>query len=194
MIAVIALVATTIPALVLSLLTSGDDRRPTPERWMPLAEMDELARRGVIYDEQHRVFLVHQPRGPIALFALSPHSPTGDERVLFCPSSGWFEASHGERFDRRGVYADGPASRGLDQLDVRVQGRRVEVNVAVVYLGEAPGAREPLPARGPHCQGGEGEPGFFEMPGSVGSDKSVARRQLTRRSPSRSFFGSDRSM
>ncbi|HEX9713355.1 MAG TPA: hypothetical protein VGB52_12510 [Actinomycetota bacterium] len=166
-VALVALVVTAAPA-ILSLFLNRSRDEPA-ERWEPIATMRELVEEDVIYDPRWGVFLVNEPQAPIALYAVSPHNPGGNERVLFCPESGWFEATaHGEMFDRRGTYAVGPASRGLDRFDVRVLGDTVEVNVRVVYRGSERDASRPDAPRSSHRCGDQGwieaEPGFWGPP------------------------------
>lgn len=162
--AVVALLATTIPSILLAVL----DRRSSeqvPERWEPVTTLTELREREVVYDPRWGIFVVAEPQAPIALYAASPHDPNGAERVLFCPSSGRFEGVRdGETFDRRGAHASGPGDRGLDRFDVRVRDDAVEVNVRLLYRGAPAGAVSPLPATGPGCaERGyrEQEPGFW---------------------------------
>lgn len=168
--ALVALLATTIPSLIGLFLSRSDDG--PQERWEPIATLSALAGSGVVYNQDWGVFVVDEPQAPLAFYALSPHNPAGDERVLFCPSSGYFEANqHGEKFDRRGAYVAGPAPRGLDRFDVRVRRDVVEVNVRVVYQGFPRGRSRPDPPRGPFCDEGhvEAEPGFWSPRPSFGT-------------------------
>ena len=93
----------------------------------------------------------------IALRGQAPHVP--DDLVLFCPTSGWFEGRHGEKFDALGRYALGPASSGLTRVGVRIDGETVQIAPSVV-LGAPARDERPYPPEGPFCSGsGELLPG-----------------------------------
>jgi hypothetical protein len=63
-------------------------------------------------------------------------SPDLGERVVYCPSSMWFDDSaHGDKFDRLGNYVLGPAPGGLDRLATLVQDGVVWVNPNDITLG-----------------------------------------------------------
>jgi cytochrome b6-f complex iron-sulfur subunit len=74
-------------------------------------------------------------------------------RVLWCPSSQWFECPcHGSRFNAVGEQRRGPAPRGLDRYQVSVVGGRVTVDTGVKILGPPPGTDTTGQApAGPHC-------------------------------------------
>ena len=74
-------------------------------------------------------------------------------RVLWCPSSQWFECPcHGSRFNAVGEQRRGPAPRGLDRYRVSVVAGQVTVDTSVKILGPPPGTDTTgqVPA-GPHC-------------------------------------------
>ena len=127
---------------------------------------DEVRDRGVVYVAEGNAFVVANEDSFIGLSDVAPHVP--GERVLYCPSSGWFVGLHGETCDRLGNYALGPASSGLMRLDVRVIGDRVEVNPERPLGAPERGSAKPLEPRGPFC-GADGdpleetEPGFTEL-------------------------------
>lgn len=127
--------------------------------WISAGSLEDIRGAGVVYLADARVFVVAEESEIIALSAQVPHIP--GERVLFCPSSGWFESPfHGEKFDRFGNYAIGPAARGLDRVAVQVLDGTVWVNPAQITLGPPRGSSEPEDPRGPFCMHGEAKPGF----------------------------------
>jgi Rieske Fe-S protein len=139
--AVIALVVVLGVAVVIGIATSGGPG--------PVASLEDLREREVLFLDQHDAFLVYNDGDPLALSDDAQH--VGD-RVEFCESSQMFESpAHGEKFDIRGYYFGGPAQRGLDRFLVRVDGDGiyVELNRAIKgpERGEAP-ARDP---KGPFC-------------------------------------------
>jgi hypothetical protein len=100
--------------------------------WVSAVEIDEAD--PVVYVSAHRLFVVRNGAGFLALSAVSPHRPEIGERVLYCPS-GYFVGPHGELFDQRGFWIDGPSPRGMDRFEVRVRYGAIEVNVATSLRG-----------------------------------------------------------
>lgn len=135
--AVAALVVALGLALALGLATSVVG----PE---PLASLEELREREVIFLDEHHIFLVYNEGEPLALSDDAQH--VGD-RVEFCESSQMFESpAHGEKFDILGHYYGGPAQRGLDRYPIRIEGDAVHVELDQPILGPErgdPPAREP---------------------------------------------------
>jgi len=145
--AVSAIVAAAAGLSVLSLIIG-----PLDPPWARAGSVDEIDDAGVTYLEELNVFLVAEDPSPIALVGLSTHMP--DEPVLFCASAGWFFSPfHGEKFDRSGVYADGPAPRGLDRVAVRVIADTVYVDPTSVEVGPPRGHKPEDPA-GSFCDEG----------------------------------------
>ena len=74
-------------------------------------------------------------------------------RVLWCPTSQWFECPcHGSLYNAVGEQRRGPAPRGLDRYGVRMVDGRLSVDTGTKYLGPPPGTDTTYqkPA-GPHC-------------------------------------------
>jgi hypothetical protein len=94
--------------------------------WKSAGSLSELQADGVRYLIDEHLFVVWDGDSAIALLDGAQH--IDDERVLYCPSSGWFQGQHGEMFDRYGFYALGPGSSGLTRVAVRVSDESVEVN------------------------------------------------------------------
>ena len=90
------------------------------------------------------------------------------ERVLYCPSTGWFEGQHGEKFDSLGYYQLGPARSGLTQVALRVTDDHVQVDPATMLDTPPRGDGESDPPEGPFCNADgattvEVEPGFTSV-------------------------------
>jgi Rieske Fe-S protein len=133
----------------------------------PSVALDELREEGVVFLDDHDLYVVWDEGEPLALSADAQH--IGDD-VLFCRSSGLFESpAHGEKFDRRGYYYGGPAQSGLDRYPVRIDRGYVFVDVAHPIPGPPRGAGPAQEPRGPFCDTfapvEEGEPGFYEENG-----------------------------
>jgi Rieske Fe-S protein len=144
---VAALIATTVTIGVVVLGTGGDG---PGSGWVRVGTTEALEREGVTYIGDIRAFVVPTPRGPIALYARSPHL---GEPISYCHSSGWFEdRAHGAMFDGLGRYVLGPAPRGLDRFQVRVVGEDVWVDPTNLHLGPSRGERDLEPS-GPLCTG-----------------------------------------
>ncbi len=143
-------------AVIVGLLRNSGSPGPG---WVRVGSLQEVNEAGVVYLPESHVFVVANGPRPAALSAWSPHIP--GERVLFCRSSGWFESlAHGEKFDRLGFYALGPAVHGMDRVAAKVMGGTVWVNPARITEGPPRGAQKPQPPAGPFCTGPEGSPGF----------------------------------
>jgi hypothetical protein len=142
----------TLPTAYLVSTVAGGD-------WRTATSVRVLQTRGVVYLSNLRVFLVHTDQGPLALSALSPHE---GHRVLYCPWAMAFQEAHGAVFDRRGLALDGPVSRGLDRVAVRVAGRLVQVDPSEVEPGppRGEGPTEEVSALLCRVPGPEDPPGF----------------------------------
>jgi hypothetical protein len=122
---------------------------------------------GVKYFPDEQVFVVANGSEPVALSAIIPGDSKVPERVLYCPTSGWFEGPHGEMFDRLGNYALGPAESGLMRVAVELSGDQVIVDPshtlgAPPRFVDDPTVPEPPPPLGPFCADPhvETQPGF----------------------------------
>ncbi|MGH2746814.1 MAG: Rieske (2Fe-2S) protein [Actinomycetota bacterium] len=135
-------------------------------RWIRITDLTTLQNEEVVYSPEHEIFLVSNGDRALALSAVSPHRPDLGELVLFCPSSGMFEAAHGEKFDRFGSYYGGPAPGGLDRFAVKVEGGEVYVDLDRRMTGPGRGASEALEAKGDFCgeKPIEKSPGFASVP------------------------------
>jgi len=119
--------------------------------WVRAGSIEEVRAEGVVFlPELPGYVIAEPPRTPITLLARSPHL---GERIVYCPSSRWFEdPAHGAKFDRLGNYVLGPASRGLDRLATIVRDGVVWVNPNEITLGPPRGGHDARPA-GPFCSG-----------------------------------------
>ncbi len=89
------------------------------------------------------------------LFALSQKCPHLGCHVPYCESSGRFECPcHGSIYDLAGEYITGPAGRGMDRYEVKLDGDNVVVDTGVLITGPPRGAKVFLtPPKGPSCIG-----------------------------------------
>ena len=89
------------------------------------------------------------------LFALSQKCPHLGCRVPFCESSGRFECPcHGSKFDIGGEWIEGPAPRGLDRYELKLDNGNLVVDSSKLLKGPDRGADQFLaPPKGPACQG-----------------------------------------
>ncbi len=88
-----------------------------------------------------QVFLLRRGHSVRAFLNRSPHL---GEPLWYCVREGVFVSpAHGELFDAAGRYVDGPAPRGLDRVQVRVEGDDVLVNPRVVERGAPVSHGEP---------------------------------------------------
>ena len=135
--------------LVLGLPLAFVIRTVTEGPWRQVVSTEVLEARNVVYLPELRVFLVHGDP-PVALRAVSPHL---GEPIAFCPSSELFqEMAHGSKWDPAGYYLDGPAPRGMDRMQTRVDGGFVEINVTSLTEGPPRGAGPPAHPTGPFCE------------------------------------------
>lgn len=126
--------------------------------WRAVAAAPDLEADGVIYRAGLQVFVVHDDRAPVALSARTPG--TGN-RVVYCRFADAFQDAEGAVFDRFGRVLEGPMSRGLDRLPVRVRVGVVEVDVSARVPGPpAAGATEDVSANLCRVPGPEDPPGF----------------------------------
>lgn len=121
--------------------------------WVRVGSIQDVRSQSVVLlPDVPAYVVVDPPRTPMALLARSPHL---GERVVYCPSSMWFEdPAHGDKFDRLGNYVLGPAPRGLDRLATLVQDGVVWVNPNEITLGPPRGPHDTKPA-GPFCSGSD---------------------------------------
>jgi hypothetical protein len=130
--------------------------------WVDVGSRGTLDRSDVVYLSSERVFVVGDAAHPVALSAISPHL---GEQLLFCRSSGWFQDVHGDHFDRFGVYATGPAPRGMDHVELRLSGDLVQIKPTAFIDGVSRNARAPQQPTGPFCPDRPAaEPGFVASP------------------------------
>jgi hypothetical protein len=139
---------------------------PVPEGWTRVDSLQHVRGAGVVFDQDLNVFLVYDAPvdRAVALSGVSPHSTAGPEQILFCRSSEYFEATqHGEKFDRFGRYAVGPAPRGMDRFAVMVLDGDVYIDEARVIPGPPRFEPKPLERTGGFCGAAlENEPGFAD--------------------------------
>lgn len=129
-------------AFVIGVATTGD-----PD---PVASLDDLRAEEVLFLDDHDLYLVYNDGDPLALSDDAQHMD--GEHTEWCESSQMFETpTHGEKFDRRGYYYGGPATKGLDRYPVRVQGDGVYVELDELIPGPERGAAKPLKPQGPFC-------------------------------------------
>lgn len=130
--------------------------------WTHVASRNVLRERAVLYVPDLDLFLVENGSNPLGLSARSPNRGL---RLLFCSSSGYFQDGSGGRFDRFGVHVRGPASRGMDRVEARLNGDLVDVMPNVLTKGPARTSRLPVMADGPDCGDGALEsPAGFASP------------------------------
>jgi hypothetical protein len=148
----IALVAVTIVVGLAIVRFSTSDDSPGAG-WVRVGSIQDVRSHGVVPLPEVPAYVVADPpRTPVTFLARSPHL---GERVVYCPSSMWFEdPAHGDKFDRLGNYVLGPAPRGLDRLATLVQDGVVWVNQNEITLGPPRGPHDPSPA-GPFCSGSD---------------------------------------
>ena len=134
--------------------------------WVDAGSLEHLRDEGVVYLAAEEVFVVASGDSFVALSAAAPHME--GERVLYCPSTGWFEGQHGEKFDSLGYYQLGPARSGLSRVALRVMDDQVQVNPATLLDTPPRGEGKSDPPEGPFCDGDgeapvEVEPGFTSV-------------------------------
>ena len=86
-------------------------------------------------------------------FALSQRCPHLGCRVPFCKTSGRFECPcHGSVYDIAGEYIQGPAPRGMDRFELRLDNGMLVVDTGTLVTGPDRDKRDFLtPALGPSC-------------------------------------------
>jgi cytochrome b6-f complex iron-sulfur subunit len=86
-------------------------------------------------------------------FALSQRCPHLGCRVPFCKTSGRFECPcHGSVYDIAGEYVQGPAPRGMDRFELRLDKGTLVVDTGTLIPGPDRGKRDFLtPPLGPPC-------------------------------------------
>lgn len=117
---------------------------------------------GVVYFKDHEVFVVLTKEGPIALSAEAQH--VANDKVRYCPLSGYFEGlEHGERFDRLGRFAAGPATRDMDRFFMIVYDDGGLLVQTTRLLASLDRSTDVDPPQGPHCDGlqADSDSGFF---------------------------------
>ena len=168
----LALTVVLVAGVVAVLRDRGEGGPPASDgNWVPVATVEQLQAEKVIYVQEHRVFVIADAPGLLAVSAdVHPASSGLDDltrRVLYCPSDGWFHGTFGP-FDHAGRYFHGPAPRGLDRVAVRVSEGHVEIDPTAVTPGPPRHPRpEEQPRFGAECrfdyQGDpEGKPGFIK--------------------------------
>lgn len=121
--------------------------RPTPRESDPVASLEEVRERGVVYLEDQDMFLVERGRGVLALSNDAQH--IGD-KVEWCESSQMFESpAHGEKFDRFGRYYSGPAATDMDRAVAFAGSRGVFLN-GIVNQSKTR-SRDTFEPAGPSC-------------------------------------------
>lgn len=147
----ITLVAVSVTLIGLAIIRSSTSEDSPGPGWVRVGTIQDVRSRGVVLLPEVPAYVVADPpRTPMTFLARSPHL---GERVVYCPSSTWFEdPAHGDKFDRLGNYVLGPAPRGLDRLATLVQDGVVWVNPTETTLGPPRGPHDTEPA-GPFCSG-----------------------------------------
>ena len=139
-----ALAAVMVIMIVIAVVNSGGEEDG------PLASLTELQDEGVIEVPDEHLFLVYNDGEPLALSDDPQHLP--GEHTEWCERSQMFETpTHGEKFDRRGNYYAGPASKGLDRYPIAVEGDAIYVDLETVIPGPERGVEEPLEPAGSFC-------------------------------------------
>lgn len=116
----------------------------------PVASLEQLREREVLFLDEHNVFLVYN-EGELLALSGDPQHLEG-EHTEWCESSRMFETpTHGEKFDRRGNYYAGPATKGLDRYPTRVEGDSIYVDLDQFTPGPARDSERVLEPDGPFC-------------------------------------------
>jgi len=120
----------------------GGEIRTVPE--------DQVPATGVLAVSAARAYLTRIDGEIIALSEKCTHLGC---RSPYCESSGQFECPcHGSVFNRIGEYRGGPAPRGLDRYQVRIQDGIVMVDTGSLSEGDPPGDESiDEPPTGPGC-------------------------------------------
>lgn len=108
----------------------------------------------VSYFLNGRFYVTNHQGGLRALYQKCPHLGC---RVPFCSSSQQFECPcHGSVYNLIGEYLQGPAPRGMDRFEIKIENDRVMVDTGSVFEGPARGVLTgPSDASGPSCLAGE---------------------------------------
>lgn len=118
--------------------------------WVRVASVDDARQRRIAFLPELDAYVIADPQhSPLTLIARSPQIGV---RVVYCPSSTWFEdPTHGSKFDRLGRYALGPAPRGLDRMATIVLDGQVWINPDQITLGPPREEHAQSPPAGPFC-------------------------------------------
>ncbi|HEY1332467.1 MAG TPA: hypothetical protein VGH10_13475 [Actinomycetota bacterium] len=129
--------------------------------WVRIGATADLARARVVYVTNLHLFVVTNGSHPVAV---ADRSPRAASRVLFCPTSGYFEDRSGSTFDRFGVFVSGPASASLARIGIRIRNASVDVNPDQRSPGPAVGSATPARPWGAACDPSapEGPQGFLQ--------------------------------
>ncbi|HZD00977.1 MAG TPA: ubiquinol-cytochrome c reductase iron-sulfur subunit [Actinomycetes bacterium] len=102
------------------------------------------------YFNEGRLWLVNASGHFLALSQRCPHLGC---RVPFCETSGRFECPcHGSVFDIGGEYVQGPAPRGMDRFQLRLDNGVLVVDTGTLITGPDRGKQDFLtPPLGPPC-------------------------------------------
>ena len=123
--------------------------RSRADELTPLARVNHVKEEGVVYFEDHKVFLVSF-RGE--LFALSESTGHYGDRVEYCPKAELFESVvAGSKFDIRGYYYGGPAPRGLDRYRIEIEHGYIYADLTETIEGPSRRAFTPREPVGPLC-------------------------------------------
>jgi len=108
----------------------------------------------VSYFLNGRFYVTNHQGGLRALYQKCPHLGC---RVPFCSSSQRFECPcHGSVYNLIGEYLQGPAPRGMDRFEIKIENDRVMVDTGSIFEGPARGVLTgPSDAVGPSCLAGE---------------------------------------
>jgi len=119
--------------------------------WTVVGTVSDVRHREISYDKRLRIFVV--ARGS-DLVSFADVDPLSHERILFCPSSGWFESTSGaSQFDRHGYFREGPDGRGLDRVAVREEHGFVTVNTSLKEPGAPASVTDGSQPAGQYCHG-----------------------------------------
>jgi cytochrome b6-f complex iron-sulfur subunit len=114
---------------------------------------DYLKEGTVKYSLDGRFYVTQYQGGLRALYQKCPHLGC---RVPFCESAAQFQCPcHGSIYNLLGEYLGGPAPRGMDRFDIKIEGGNVLVDTSSVVEGPPRGViTGPTKAAGPSCLGG----------------------------------------
>lgn len=136
--------------VLLSVLILNLGRGGSASGWVEAGSVENVRRAGVMPVRKAHAFVVSDGGRLVALADRAQH--LGGEYVVWCPTSGWFESPfHGETFDRDGVSRGGPANRGLDHLQLKVERGMVFVHPEHLTRGVPKGTPGEDDPDGPFC-------------------------------------------